>query len=228
MEARLTRIDRLEALRYLRVQGGTVPKELDAALERCIRALFDRVRPRAVWRLFDREDDGNLAGADFIPAGEDIRAHLDGCRQVILMAATLGAETESLMRRTQARSMADAVILDAAASAAIENVCDTLCAELAERFAPRHLTARYSPGYGDFPLEQQAQLCRVLDVGRKIGVSLSPGGLMLPQKTVTALIGVSDRPARKFERSCSGCPQRETCVYRKDGTHCGNTRNSIA
>lgn len=50
MEARLTRIDRHDTLRYLRVQGGTVPAELDEALERCIRALFDHVRPRAVWR----------------------------------------------------------------------------------------------------------------------------------------------------------------------------------
>lgn len=222
MEARLTRIDRKEALRYLRVQGGSVPEELDAALARCIGALFDRVRPRAVWRLFDREADGRLAGTDFTPAGADIRAHLAGCGQVVLLAATLGAEAESLLRQTQARSMADAVILDAAASAAIENVCDNLCLDLASTLAPRHLTGRFSPGYGDLPLTQQAALCRILEVDRRIGVSLSPGGLMLPQKSVTALVGVSESPIMQSSpRGCEGCAQRDDCPYRKEGVICG-------
>lgn len=222
MEARLTRIDRHDTLRYLRVQGGTVPAELDEALERCIRALFDHVRPRAVWRLFDREADGRLAGTDFTPAGADIRAHLAGCGQVVLLAATLGAEAESLLRQTQARSMADAVILDAAASAAIENVCDNLCLDLSSALAPRHLTGRFSPGYGDLPLGQQAALCRILEVDRRIGVSLSPGGLMLPQKSVTALVGASEGPVNKQDPGgCESCTQRDDCPYRKGGTSCG-------
>ena len=139
------------------------------------------------------------------------------------MAATLGMEVEQLLRRTQARDMALAVILDAAASAAIENVCDNLCADLAETFAPRYLTERFSPGYGDLPISQQAELFRLLDIARRIGISLSESGLMVPQKSVTALIGVSDRPQIRRSRGCEACAMFADCAYRKGGTSCGKT-----
>ena len=116
MEARLTDISREEALRYLGVRG-----EPDAALrrdlDRCAALLEAGVRPRVCWRLFRRDGDGNPAGTALSLQGQDIRRFLLGCGQVILLAATLGAESESLIRRTQNRSMADAVILDALASA---------------------------------------------------------------------------------------------------------------
>ncbi len=198
MELHLSGIDRRETLHYLQIRGGKLPTSLEEELSRCEALLLETARPRAVWRLFDREPDGTLAGTDFRPAGRDIAGFLEGCGQVILMAATLGTEAESLLRRAQARDMAEAVILDAAGSAAIEQVCDALCAELAARFRPRFLTGRFSPGYGDLPLEQQRTLCRVLDLERRIGVSLAESGLMIPQKSVTALIGVSDTPRRRF------------------------------
>ena len=137
-------------------------------------------------------------------------------------AATLGAEVETLLRRTQVRSMADAVILDACAGAAIENVCDNLCADIAAAVAPMYLTDRFSPGYGDLPLAQQDDLCRVLDVSRRIGVTLTEGGLMLPQKTVTAILGVSSEPPGERRRGCGTCGLYETCSYRKDGYTCGD------
>ena len=119
------------------------------------------------------------------------------------------------------RDMAKALILDAAASAAVENVCDNLCADLAEALAPQYLTDRFSPGYGDLPLSQQKELFRLLDVTRRIGVSLSESGLMVPQKSVTALIGVSDHPQPKRSRGCETCTMFADCAYRKDGKNCG-------
>lgn len=205
---------------YLGVRGEPAAR-LSAQMDRCEAMLRRTARPRAVWRLFDALPDGTLAGTDFCPAGDDIRSHLAGCGQVILMAATLGAEVDLLLRRTQASDMALAVVLDACAGAAIENVCGNLCADLAGELAPRYLTDRFSPGYGDMPLAQQQDLCRVLDVSRRIGVSLTPGGLMIPQKTVTALIGLADAPREKRSGGCACCEQYENCVLRKEGASCG-------
>ena len=221
MEARLTGIDRNEALRYLGYRGGALPDGAVAAVERCERLLMDMARPRAVWRQFALTPDGTLTGTGFRPAGEDIRAHLAGCDRVILMAATLGAEVEALLRRTQVTSLADAVTLDACASAAIENVCDNLCADIAMELVPLYLTERFSPGYGDLPLSQQGELFRVLDVTRRIGVTLTDSGLMLPQKSVTAILGVSANPVSKRQGGCAACSMKETCVYRKEGKTCG-------
>ena len=221
MTARLTGIDHREVLRYLGYGGHAVPADAEADIVRCAETVRRTARPRAVWRRFDLLPDGTLAGTGFRPAGEDIRAHLSGCGAAVLMAVTLGGEIDALLRRTQVTSMADAVLLDACASAAVENVCDNLCADLQRELAPLHLTDRFSPGYGDLPLTQQAELFRVLDVTRRIGVTLTDSGLMLPQKTVTAILGLSSAPAKKREKTCATCTLFETCLYRKDGKTCG-------
>ena len=223
MEARLTDIPRREALRYLGVRGEP-DERLLRDLDRCAGLLERTAVPRAVWRIFPWEEKTPLAGTDFRPEGEAIRRHLAGCGRVICLAATLGAESETLLRRTQGTSMADAVLLDALASCAVENVCDNLCADLAEYLAPATLTGRFSPGYGDFPLSQQRELCGVLDVYRQLGVSLTEGGLMIPQKSVTALVGVRPEPFGGGEgtetSSCARCGLAGRCPYQKEGKGC--------
>ena len=221
MEARLDGINRQETLKYLGCPGSPLPEDVLEQLETGEREILRRAVPRVIWRLFDRGPAGELAGTGFTPAGDEIRYFLKDCDQVILMAATLGMEVETLLRRTQARDMALAVILDAAASAAIENVCDNLCADLAEAFAPRYLTDRFSPGYGDLPISQQGELFRLLDISRRIGIRLTESGLMVPQKSVTALIGVSERPQLRRSRGCAACSMFADCAYRKGGTSCG-------
>ena len=236
MEARLTGINRKETLQYLGYLGSRIPEELEADITRCEQQILTTARPHAVWRCFELLPDGSFRGTAFRPEGKNVPELLKECSGVILMAATLGSEAELLLRRSQIRNMSeaelllrrsqirnmgDAVILDAAASAAIENVCDNLCEDLAGEFAPKHLTDRFSPGYGDFPFSQQRDFFEVLDITRRIGVSLSASGLMLPQKSVTALIGVSDRPQPHRHRGCASCVLFETCRFRKEGTHCG-------
>ena len=223
MEARLTGINRRETLQYLGYLGSPIPEELETEITRCEQEILHTARPLAMWRLFSLLPDGSLEGTAFIPKGRDVPELLKDCSRVILMAATLGNEAERLLRRSQIRDMSDAVILDAAASAAVENVCDNLCEDLEEYFAPGFLTDRFSPGYGDFPFAQQREFFDVLDITRQIGVSLSESGLMLPQKSVTALIGVADRPQAHRHRGCSSCLLFETCVFRKGGKTCGAT-----
>ena len=221
MEARLDHIPRAETLQYLRYRGSELGRESLDELDRCEALLLQTARPRLVWRLFPLSADGSLRGADYGPAGEDIRAFLADCDSVVLLAATLGAEAEALIRRAAGRDMAQAVILDAAGSAAVERVCDNFCDDLAAALAPRFLTDRFSPGYGDMPLSDQRALFRVLDISRRIGVTLSESALMIPQKSVTALIGVSYRPQPKRARGCEACGMREDCAYRKEGKSCG-------
>ena len=220
VEARLSEISHAEALRYLGFRGKDSSAE-EADLCRCEAILRAAVRPGAVWRLMKIGPDGCLSGTSFKPEGESVRALLQNCDSVILMAATLGAETDLLIRRTQGRSLADAAVLDALANAAIENVCDNLCMDLAREMSPRALTPRFSPGYGDFPLSWQGAFFSVLNLTRRIGVTLTSSGLMVPQKTVTALMGVSDLPFAAAGTGCGSCRMAERCLYRKEGKVCG-------
>ena len=220
MEARLTEMEPGEVLRYLGLRG-TADEALSGQIARCTEKLREASSPRVLWRLFERAPDGIFIGTGFRPEGKAVARHLEGCGAVILMAATLGSGVERLLRRAQAADMAEALVLDACGSAAVENVCDNLCALLAERFSPCSLTSRFSPGYGDFPLKQQRELFAVLDVTRRLGVTLSEGGVMLPQKSVTALIGVSEDERAARKEGCDTCPMGGSCAYRKDGERCG-------
>jgi len=221
MDGRLTGIHRNEVLLYLGYRGGGLDPALAADIDRCEALLLTTARPRVVWRRFPLDTEGVPMGTEFYPAGEDVKRLLRGCTAMIVFAATLGAEAERLIRRAQAVDMADAVILDACGSAAVENVCDNLCADLADDEAPLYLTDRFSPGYGDLPFSQQPDFCRLLDTERRIGVTLTDSGLMLPQKSVTALLGVSPIPTEKRSRGCAYCRMFENCAYRKDGVSCG-------
>ena len=48
---------------------------------------------------------------------------------------------------------------------------------------------RYSCGYGDYLLSCQANICTLLKAN-KIGVNLTNGGMFIPTKTISAVIGI--------------------------------------
>lgn len=202
-----------EALRYLGVRGE--PDEQTAALlSRGEKSLEDGVSPAYCWIEVKKSDIGELL------VGNDIEKHLDGCERAVLFAATLGARSEQLIRRAEAENMAYAVVLDALASAMIEQFCDKSEKEIHERVGG-YFTYRFSPGYGDYPLELQGQFIRRLTADKRIGLTATNNSILIPRKSVTAIIGVSETEIERRKRSCAVCNMRENCKYRKDGKSCG-------
>lgn len=216
-------LDQKEILRYLGCRVVHPPRELLESVTACSRMVLDTARPKTVWRLLPLEGV-HPVGTDVLFQGEDIRRHLSDCDQVLLMAATLGPEVEHLLLRAQVLDMAQALILDSCASAAIEAVCNRLEGELRSRFLKqgRYLTDRFSPGYGDFPIQQQPELCSLLDTQRRIGLTLSSSGIMIPRKSVTAVLGLANSPRHRRSEGCTGCAMYERCEMRKGGNRCGS------
>ena len=216
-------LDLREPLRYLGVRG-----EPDPALYAGISAVADKltrtVTPRYLYRVFPaavEERGAVLEGTDLVLTGELAARMLAGCAQAAVLACTLGAGFETLLRAEQARSMARAVMLDACGSAWVEAGCDEAERELSTRFPGLYLTDRFSPGYGDLPLELQRGICELLDAPRRLGVQVTDSLLMNPTKSVTAVIGLSERPQPARIRGCGYCNLRENCQYRKEGKTCG-------
>ena len=206
-----------EALHFLGWRGAPVEPELEDRLRTLCAQVGTTLEPRTLVRTFDIGEDGVFAGTRFCPAGSDVHAMLAPCFQGVLLAATLGAQSERMLLRAQARDAADALLLDAVLSAAIEAVCDAQEAALRRTFQAQglFLTDRFSPGYGDMPLAQSAQILAVLDAPRRIGLTLSASGLMLPRKSVTAVMGVSREPVARRPSGCEACSARETCAFRR-------------
>ncbi len=219
MDAGLTAISKPEVLRYLGHRGQDIDSRLDAQIDRCIQAVFSSSRPRLTYRILEVKD-GAITGLPL--QGDDIKALLSGCSAAILMAATLGPETEALLAKTELSDVADALICDCAGSAAIENVCDNFEADMRLEYRAKgmYLTDRFSPGYGDLPLDCQGELLSVLEASKRIGLTVTRNNIMIPRKSVTCIIGIADTP-RKLERSgCSVCRNAGSCTYRQGGQSC--------
>lgn len=210
----LNKLNRREALRYLggaKVQSNeTMQKLMDA----CEAELLSCANPKYLYKIIDLPC-GELT------VGSDIQNHLSGCRQAVLLCATLGAEVDRLIRVAQIRDMAKAVVLDSMASVAIEQVCRQADELIAAKFPESYFTFRFSPGYGDYPIELQKSFLTLLDAPRKIGLSATDSYLLIPAKSVTAIAGISDKPVEQRKRGCAVCNLRKTCQYRKNGEHCG-------
>ena len=213
-------LSRDEILMLLRTPA--LDPELEAVLDCCMKTLCDATQPRTVWRMLPVEhgDDGVRVGG-LLLGGKDIALHLTGCRQAVLLAATLSAPVDSLIRRAESSDMMQALMYDAVAGAAIEAVCNSLEEELKRTLDFPYFTARFSAGYGDFPLGQQKDLIAMLDAPRKIGLTVTPHNTLLPMKSVTAIIGLSHQPVKDARRYCCGkscaeCPNRSGCVFAAD------------
>lgn len=131
------------------------------------------------------------------------------------MAATLGLGPDRLIARAQAEGlMSRALALQAVSAAMIEAWCDRVNAELQGQALEcgKRCRPRFSPGYGDFPLECQPGLFRLLGVQRNIGVTLTDSLLMLPTKSVTAVIGLCDGET-PCPTGCAAC-DRADCAFR--------------
>ena len=54
----------------------------------------------------------------------------------------------------------------------------------------KELCPRYSPGYGDFALENQKGIFNLLSPSKYTGLTLKDNMIMVPEKSVTAVIGI--------------------------------------
>ena len=217
----MPRLDLAEALRYAGVQGD-VPDDLRRAMADVARQVT-AIAPRSVWRAFPirrEEDRVVLEGSGVALTGRLAERTLADCGEAALLLCTLGEPFDALLRREQARDMARAVLLDACGSAWVEAACDEAEREIARRFPDAFLTDRFSPGYGDLPLELQGALCAALDAQRRAGVHMTGSFLLSPSKSVTAVVGLADKPQPARVRGCEYCHFKENCALRKGGKTC--------
>ena len=211
-------IDRREVYRYLGLRGAEPDAATAAAVEEAVRLLDAVVEPKQISRRFllKRLDDGALDIEGLRVESKALSKNLEGCREVFLMAATLGIGPDRLIARAQAEgAMSRAMALQAAAAAMIEAWCDDVNAELARQAKARgrSLRPRFSPGYGDFSLEAQPGIFRLLGAQRNIGITLTDSLLMLPTKSVTAVIGIADAGEAACPAGCAACDKTD-CAYR--------------
>lgn len=226
------RIDTGQWLQRMGVKGKA-PDDLLRQMNEAESKLMEMAMPRGIYRIMPKDA--------ITQSGEAIKKHLDGCDEIAIMGVTLGALVDTLIRTSQIKSMAEAFVIDCGASVLVEQVCDDLeeiirrdidtCEDTQQyeeaakkdinvRDHIRYMTPRYSPGYGDYPIQLQTELIWLMDAHRKIGLTVNKNYMMTPLKSVTAVIGISGKPVTGYLASCEECIIKDNCVLRKEGKNC--------
>lgn len=236
------RVDRREMMRYLGYRHQELDAELVRRIDRTVAGLEADVVPRGSYIVLAVEDaspgtatgDGGapvrLRGTTLSLPGRDIARLLEGARWCAVLCCTLGMRLERRLRVASSQSPLDGALLDSAASAYVEAATEALNRDIAQRAAAAGLscTRRYSPGYGDLPLGLQPELLSVLNAGRLCGLTATATNLLMPTKSVTAVLGLGEHLARPLppssegrhnrgcHHSCATCSLGASCPYREE------------
>lgn len=220
--APLLAIDPKETRRYAGLMTADFDETLieDACLEG--RLLAD---PKGIWQVYDYDCVQQIVKADppFLIKGEKIGAHLAGAEKVVILAATVGdAIEEKVTQYFSADRYAYAVLLDAAATTAVEQIADAMEKAIQPKASAQGYTMRwrFSPGYGDWSMTQQPELLRTSSAAQ-IGIRLSESLMLIPRKSITAIIGLvrenTHNSSPHAPNGCAACDKLD-CPSRKTTT----------
>lgn len=181
-------IDEKEILRYLKAKEKSGFEEL---FESTIKEAENCVKYRICYIETDVKITDNICdfGVLSLTSG-DLARCLKNSKKVIIFAATIGANFDRLLLKYSSISPTKALILDAFGSERIEALCDTFCEQIrAEKNAKT--TPRFSAGYGDLELNTQTKIFEILNCEKNIGLTLNSSLIMSPNKSVTAIFGIT-------------------------------------
>ncbi len=212
-------IDQKEVYRYLGYGQAQADESTIGLVQSCLDQIQDAgIIPHHLAKRFDlQKDPYGYPLIEGIPLKSDTLAkHLLQCESAYLLAATLGLSADRILQRESRKDMSAAVILQAVFAVMIESYCDRVEADLAQLCRPEglFLLPRYSPGYGDFPLTYQKEILGSLNATKKIGLSYTDSYMLVPTKSVTAVIGLTKEEQGCHIEKCMVCDDTN-CTFRK-------------
>ncbi len=216
----MVEINKSEVLRYLGYNNQDLDEKMSTQIDMAIEEIKVITKERFTYDIFEmkmKDDKIELSNSNLIFSSKDIRSHLKESSKCAVMAATLGVEVDRKIMTYCKMDLMKSIILDACATTAIEIICDKIEDEIREiaKAEGFNITSRYSPGYGDFSLDIQVDLLRNLDAYRKIGLSTTNNFILLPRKSVTAVIGFHHEEVIQKKKKCTVC-KNINCNFRKE------------
>ncbi len=152
-------------------------------------------------------EDGTLSG-------KTIGRVLAPAQQVVVMVCTIGSLLENFSSAVLPTDPVYGLALDSLGSAAVETLVVSACAYFGNQAAALGMQATIplNPGMEGWPAERgQMEIFKLLDPA-EAGVRLTPSGMMIPQKSLSLVIGLGEEVGSQG-RVCDYCSLRATCRY---------------
>lgn len=225
----LVDLNREEVLRYLEYNGQEIDNNLENIINDCIKITIEKIKPRYIIEAYniskayeENEYKVFLEGTNLVIKSKEVYNLLSDSDKCIIMSATLGIEIEKEIRKNSFCALTKSIIIDACATVAIEQVCDLVQSKIEKGLTEtnKYLTNRYSPGYGDLPLETNKYIINILDATKEIGLTITEKNIMIPRKSVVAIMGITTSKVKQELNKCLACSSYEKCKYKKGDGSC--------
>lgn len=218
-----------EVLRYLEYKGQIIDDNLKETINQCKNITKARINPRYTFRVYSIKKNKGIIefeGSNLKLESRDLYKVLKDCNKCILMAATIGLDIEKDIRKYSFTELTKGIIIDSCATTAIEEVCDMVQEEVQNNILEdgQYTTLRYSPGYGDLPIEKNKDILDLINGQKEIGLTITTNGIMIPRKSVIAIIGISDNKLSQVKKSCKNCNNKDTCKFKRGVDSCESYR----
>jgi len=206
-----------EAVRYLGYKRTAIDKKTLIMIQESFQELEKISELKSIYRIFDlTEQDDELQIDNLLIKSKSLQKNLKGCTQVILFGATMGLAVDRKLRTYELTDIARALVMQACAGVMLEEYCDEMQEKIAQQLAEDnlYLRPRFSPGYGDFSILHQQKILDMLDAPKRIGLTMTDAYMLVPTKSVTAIIGVSKIKEPCHQKGCEECTKVD-CLYRR-------------
>lgn len=207
---RLSQIDQSEVKRYAGIRkGGEQEFPESYVKEACMEVQLAAV-PKGIYQWYDYDAACHtvLSNPPLTLEGTSIQKHLEKSTRVCVLGVTIGEGVEQRSSQLfKEGNYTVGMLVDSAATTAVEQVADQVNA-LVNKEAHKlgyQTTWRFSPGYGNWPIEVQKDLAAIIHTD-EIGLSVTETSMLFPRKSVTAIIGLMpENGAIETKRGCSSC-----------------------
>jgi len=212
-------IDNQQVLQYIGYDSTSEPPlRILSLIDEYAENVHNLIAPSYYYTI---RDVGIVLGSSVVIDGplvfqsEVIARLLEKCEKVAVFAATIGGYLEEMIAKLSAdKLMIQASVLDGIGSTATEKMAEFMHGIITRQANNMGLytSRRFSPGYCDWEVEQQKMLFRAID-SDSAGINLTEGGIMLPRKSISGIIGIGSRAVGNYN-PCETCA-KDNCVGRR-------------
>jgi hypothetical protein len=197
-----------------------VPQPVQESLNYLLKKIPDLIFPQGGYKILSSESvifykDSFSVKNTFFECGKIIASNFKGCESILILATTLGNKISDYARELMDEGeILSGFILDKIASEIVEQFADRIEIAVEKQLSELELkiTNRYSPGYCGWNVSEQHKMFSLLPENF-CGISLTESALMLPIKSVSAVIGIGTQAERR-DYQCSIC-DIEFCYKRE-------------
>ncbi|MDT3696683.1 MAG: vitamin B12 dependent-methionine synthase activation domain-containing protein [Ignavibacterium sp.] len=213
-------ISEINFIRSLGYSGSSVPDPVAESIHNIIGYFHKEMKIRCGYKRFDSSmvkifsSYFTIENLDF-NCKKIIGKYLKGSESLVFLVCTLGDVFEKLLNSFGSNNdYLEMFLTDKLASEIVEASADKMEMIIEKNLEKESLkiTNRYSPGYCGWDVSEQKKFFSLMPE-RFCGVTLSEGSMMIPIKSVSAVLGIGKDVQRK-DYECSICDD-EFCYKRK-------------